>query len=183
MLGGLEFRADDGRDPSLVLAHEKRLALLAYLAAARPFGVHRRDSLVGLLWPELDQEHARAALRKTLYGLRQAIGAESIVANGDETLGISEAALWSDVRAFELALGAHRYLDALALYRGDFLPGFFLTNAPDFYRWVEAVRQELRGKAIRAAWFAAAESEQGGSSADAVHWARFAQQFAPADGK
>jgi DNA-binding SARP family transcriptional activator len=181
MLGGLQFRAGDDRDPSLVVAHEKRMALLAYLAAARPFGLHRRDFLVALLWPELDQEHARAALRKTLYGLRHAIGADAFIANGDETLGISEAAVWSDVRAFDLALGANRHLEALALYRGDFLPGVFVSSAPGFYRWVEAERQALRAKAIRAAWIAAAESERGGNTADAVHWARFAQQLAPDD--
>src|SRR5262245_12921902 len=38
----------------------KRLALLAYLAIARPRGAHRRDALVAIFWPELDQHGARS---------------------------------------------------------------------------------------------------------------------------
>jgi hypothetical protein len=53
LLGTVEFTADDGRTIHSVLAQPKRLALLAYLAAAHQ-GFHRRDVLVSLFWPESD---------------------------------------------------------------------------------------------------------------------------------
>src|SRR3989475_9375393 len=43
------------------------------------FRSHRRDSLVALFWPELDQEHARTALRQALRVLRAALGAGAVV--------------------------------------------------------------------------------------------------------
>src|ERR1700694_5019069 len=104
LLGTVDLRAAGNRSPPLILAHQKRVALLAYLAAARPFGLHRRDSLVALLSPESDHAHARASLRQTLHGLRQDIGAEALVSNGDEAIGIAESLVWCDVRAFDEAL-------------------------------------------------------------------------------
>jgi pimeloyl-ACP methyl ester carboxylesterase len=42
-------------EAAAVLAQPKRFALLAYLAAASPYGYHRRDTLLALFWPEADQ--------------------------------------------------------------------------------------------------------------------------------
>ena len=181
LLGGVEFRATTGRKPELILAHEKSFALLAYLAAAHPFGSHRRDSLVALLWPELDQEHARTALRKALHGLRHEIGHDAVVAYGDEMIGVAPTALWCDVRAFEEAVRENRPADALSLYRGDLLPGTFLSDAPGFEQWVERERQELRATAVRAAWAAAEATERAGKAADSIQWGRRALRLSPDD--
>src|SRR5690349_23556155 len=50
----------------------KATALLAYLAVTG--GVHGRDLLVDLLWPEAEPDRGRAALRRTLSTLRSALG-------------------------------------------------------------------------------------------------------------
>src|SRR5512142_2699891 len=52
---------------------DKTRALLAYLAveADRP---HRREALLGILWPDESDQTARHNLRQTLYSLRQTIG-------------------------------------------------------------------------------------------------------------
>ena len=50
----------------------KAIALLAYLALARQ--PHSRDALAALLWPDYDQSHAYAALRRTLSALNKALG-------------------------------------------------------------------------------------------------------------
>ena len=181
LLGAVEFLALEDADPSLLVAHQKSFGLLAYLVAARPFGAHRRDSLVTLLWPEVDEAHARASLRKTLHVLRRAIGAEAIVSNGGETIGIAVSRLWCDVRAFDAALRTGRPVDALALYRGEFLPGFFVSDAPEFERWVEREREWLHAGAVRAAWAAADESSRAGNTTDCVAWSRRALQLAPDD--
>ena len=46
------------------IPRRKAVALLAYLAVTGQ--THRRDALATLLWPEHDQSHARAGLRRAL---------------------------------------------------------------------------------------------------------------------
>ena len=72
-LGGLDLHDSDGRELRVIFAASKRAALLTYLAIAKPRGFHRRDTLLALLWPELDQEHARGALRQALYLIRRSM--------------------------------------------------------------------------------------------------------------
>ncbi len=56
----------------VTFATRKALALLSYLAVEG--GAQPRERLVGLLWPESSADLGRAALRKTLAYLRQALG-------------------------------------------------------------------------------------------------------------
>ena len=49
VLGSLDVHDDEARDLGHVMAQPKRLALLAYLAAAMPAGLHRRDRVLALL--------------------------------------------------------------------------------------------------------------------------------------
>src|SRR2546425_1085369 len=106
LLGILHLTDAEGREVTSLLTRSRRLALLAYLAAARPRGLHRRDTLLALFWPELDVEHARAALRQALYVLRDSLGALAIVTRGDEEIGLDFNHLWCDVAAFEDAVAA-----------------------------------------------------------------------------
>ena len=64
------------------LDRRKALALLAYLAVTGES--HRRDFLVSLLWPEADATRGRAALRRTLHALRQAIPGDWLDADREE---------------------------------------------------------------------------------------------------
>src|SRR5260370_38056194 len=91
ILGALNLLGAGGGELTSVLAQPKRVALLAYLAAATPRRPHRRDSLVALFWPELDQEHARAALRQALHGLPPALGDRVLVTRGDVYIGLDAA--------------------------------------------------------------------------------------------
>jgi DNA-binding SARP family transcriptional activator len=84
LFGALRAETDRQQHGEDLLSQPKALALLAYLAIARPRGVHQRDRLVGLFWPELDQEHARASLRKLLHRLKQTVGEDVIAAHGWE---------------------------------------------------------------------------------------------------
>lgn len=162
-LGVLSLRGSDGREIESLLRRPKYLALLAYLAAARPRGFHRRDTLVSLLWPELDTAHARSALRSAVHYLRRTLGPGVLLARGEEELSVDAASLSSDFGEFEKAVGNGAALHtALELYRGDFLAGFHVSEAPDFERWLDEVRDRLRRQAVEAASrLAAAEKEKG----------------------
>ncbi len=52
----------------------KAVALLAFLAVTGH--AHGRDRLTALLWPEYDDDRARAALRRTLSTLKTAVGGD-----------------------------------------------------------------------------------------------------------
>jgi DNA-binding SARP family transcriptional activator len=180
-LGAVDLRDREGMELRAVLAQPKRLALLIYLAVAQPRGFHRRDTLLALFWPELDQGRARAALRKALLILRQGLGPETLPSRGDEELGLAAGVVWCDAVAFEQAVGERRFGDALALYRGDLLDGFFIAGAPEFERWVERERSRLREQAARAAWALAEESAAQAQDVLVVQWARRALAFTPTD--
>ena len=177
VLGTLELTGRDGVES--LLAQPKRVALLIYLAAARPAGFHRRDRLVSMFWPEHDQEHARAALRKALYAIRQTIGDDVIVSRGDEEISVSPA-LRCDVVAFHAHVATERLAAALELYRGDFLAGFF-ADAPGFERWVEEERGVCRDTAAACAWSLAERYATSADMTSATRWARRAVTLAPND--
>ena len=181
-LGTVDLRGSDGRVISTVLRQPKRLALLAYLALARPRGFHRRDTLLALFWPELDTEHARASLRKALYVLRQALGAHVLISRGDEEVGLDAAHFGCDAWAFSAALNEGRHEEALELYGGDVLKGFHAgADSPAFEDWLDAERTRLRNQAAAAAWTSSVQSEEQGDLDNAVHWGRRAFSIAPPD--
>src|SRR2546425_10350905 len=181
MLGRLSLTAADGREMRTLLGQPRRFALLAYLAAATPPGFHRRDSLLALFWPELDQEHARTALRQALRVLRAALGPEAVVSRGDEEVGLDFDRVWCDVAAFDRAVDGGASREALDLYRGPLLEGFFISDGPEFERWLERERARLREAAARAAQRLIEQCESRGNLTTAAHWARRAVELAPND--
>ncbi len=180
-LGAVDLRDADGAECRTVLAQPKRVALLVYLAVAQPRGFQRRDVLLPLFWPELDQQHARGALRKAVHGVRHDLRPDTLLGRGDEELGVSAAALWCDTVAFERAIATHGFADALDLYRGEFLTGFFIGGAPDFEHWVERERSRLRAEAAQAAWALAEQAAGAHEAVAVVTWARRAMTFSPSD--
>ncbi len=160
-LGTLEvrYRGEPGPGPNTL--QSKRLVLLAYLAAAPVGGFRRRDTLLGLFWPELDQEHARGSLRQALHTLRKALGEGAIVTRGESEIGLDATLVTSDARALEAHLADGDPVVALSNYRGDFLEGVFVADAsPELEEWISAERLRLRRVAAKAAW-AAAERPSG----------------------
>jgi serine/threonine-protein kinase len=183
-LGALDLRAppSSGLDPAAVLRQPKRLALLAYLAAAAPRRFHRRDTLLGLFWPELDESHARAALRRSLYFLRNALGAETITARGEDEVGVPEEALWCDAGAMERALDRGETERALELYQGPFLEGLHVEGAgTELQDWLDRERARLRDRALAAAGALAETSMRQGRREAAEAWAGRGTQIAGDD--
>lgn len=171
-LGALEVRYRGEPTPGLNSLQSKRLVLLAYLAAATANGFRRRDTLLGLFWPELDHEHARGALRQALHTLRKALGEPAILTRGESEIGLDRAVVWADVRAFETACRDGRHAEAFAMYGGDFLEGVFVFDAsPELDQWIASERLRLRRLAARAAWSVAERSSGRGDTGEFVRQA------------
>src|SRR5881396_1882697 len=180
VLGALRLTAPDRRDLVSLTRQARRAALLVYLAAATPHGSHRRDKLLALFWPELDQARARGALNQAVYVLRATLGEQAIVPRGDGALGLTDV-VWCDAVAFEAALDAGNVAEGLALYRGDLLDGFFISGAPEFEHWLDGERERLRRRASDGAWALAEARAADGDAFEAARWARQAAELSPAD--
>ena len=119
LLGSLELKKSDGQEVRSVLVQPKRAALLCYLAIGQARGFHRRDSLIALFWPNLDQARARSALRQALHFLRRTLGGDVIVSRGFEEVGIDDSKLHCDVVQFENTLERGSVEDAVGLFGGE----------------------------------------------------------------
>ncbi len=181
LLGTPDVRASEGGRRGSV-SGAKRLALLAYLALESSRGPVRRDTLVGLLWPESSQKRARNALSNLLFHLRQALGPEVFTEKGTEELGLVGGAFWCDALEFEAAVEEGRLGEALDLYRGDLLEGFYVPGVGvELDHWLGAERLRLHRRAVAAARGRIEEVERLGDAAEAIRIARWLSALAPDD--
>ena len=160
LLGGIELTGVRPEAADAVLAQPKLVALLALLALTPDARMQRRDRLIGMLWPELDQAHARAALRKALHAIRSFLGAHVLRARGDEEVALDRSAIGCDAVDLVTATDAEHLMQAVELYRGELLPGFHLPDCAEFDRWLEDERNELRERAAAATWALARRLEE-----------------------
>ena len=182
ILGHTELSSQHDRTGSFVLRQPKRIALLAYLAMATAGGFRRRDQIVALFWPELDQSHARTQLRKVLHVLRSTIGDDALLSRGEEEIRVDPAIFWCDAVAFTQHIEAGRWADALDLYRGDLLEGLYPGGVGEaFQTWLEDQRTELRKQASLAAWECSSREDLAGNRREALAMARRATDLDPDD--
>jgi DNA-binding SARP family transcriptional activator len=180
LLGALGLTRADGSDVRPLLAQPKRLALFVYLLLAEPRGFQRRDKLVALFWPELSGEAARAALRRALHFLRTHLGDGVIVTRAEEEVAVAGERLACDALAFQEHLAARRDAEALALYHGDLLAGFFVSEAaPDLDEWLEGMRRRYREAAFAAAERLSDREEAAGRLSTARFWSQRALDLEP----
>lgn len=180
-LGGLDLESSTGLDVAPLLRQPKRMALLVLLTRGGESGHLRRDRVIGRLWPEADQARGRHALRQSLYVIRRIVGPELFAERGDAEVGIRPGALACDASEFERRYRAGEPERAMEWYRGDFLPGFFLSDAVEFEHWLEAERLRLRRLAAECCWQLADSSASAGNEAVAGGWARRAAELTPFD--
>lgn len=149
----------------------KDLALLYYLAVSgRP---QPRDSLAALLWGEISEESARRNLRKSLTELRRRVGDHLAIARDEIALAPARCTLdvWTLERFADTGIAAADLAQlraAAALYRGDFLEGFRLHNAPDYERWIYNMQERLRGTVVIVLATLAAKHVHAGELAGAI---------------
>ena len=179
--GAIDVRDAAGQPLGTLLAQPKRAALLAYLALSRPYALHRRDSLLAMFWPELDQPHGRAALSQALSFLRRELDDGVLTTRGVEEVGVDPTLVRSDVGAFEDAFAGGDWSRALDLYQGDLLEGLYVTGSAPFIDWVDREREKLREAAAVAAWKRAHELLTMAEPTEAERVAQRALHLVPTD--
>jgi DNA-binding SARP family transcriptional activator len=176
--GGLTL-SRGAEDLTGAITQRRRLAILAILAAAGRQGLSR-DKLQALLWPESDAERARHVLNQLIYAQRRQVGDEALFL-GQKTLRLNPDVMWADVTAFDLALADGDLEGATDLYRGPFLDGFFMKEAPEFERWVEERRAGYARRAMAALTALAERATAAGEHRTAAERMRRATAIEPFD--
>lgn len=139
----------------------KAFALLIYLITEA--GIHSREKLTALFWPESDTARGRGMLRTTLAHLREVLDTFDSAYLIVETNALSfdfKAGFELDLHAIQAALELiqqqpgpterqqviSQLQTAAACYRGDFLEGFSLADTPTFDDWVSLQREVWHGR-------------------------------------
>ena len=158
----------DGLAPG-VTTQRRRLALLALLAVAGERGI-RRDKLVAYLWPDSPSDNARHGLEQLLYALRRQLGDSALL--GPDPLRLNPEVITSDVAQFEQAIARGAPAEAVRLYLGPFLDGFYLSDATGFERWAEEERIHLASRYACALECLADAARDGSDHAGEIGWRR-----------
>ena len=155
-------------DDSLVSAFEsdKVRALLAYLAVEASRS-HRRETLIGLLWPDCPEATARHNLSQALFNLRLALGDHTakppyLLISRDAIQINWESDYSLDLDRFKACYSAwekgqadvdpsNRFSqleEMVRLYRGEFLQQFFLGDSAEFEVWILVQREALHQRVM-----------------------------------
>lgn len=130
---------------------KKSLALLAYLAVTRR--PESRDGLAALLWPDQPPAPSFGYLRTALYDINTVCSDRLLEADRQTVRLANRVSLDVDVWKFHdlvgdrdrerLATDRKRLAEAIGLFRGAFLSGFSLRDAPPFEDWQREYAEEL----------------------------------------
>ncbi len=136
----------------------KATALLARLALD-PDAAITRDTAVDLLWPNAPLDNARNSLRRTLSVLRSAIGTDVVEADRASIRLIREMVDLDVDRTALPDVTMHDHQEARTCpacvdplweahraFRGEFMEGFSLRDAPPFDDWMLRTAEELTSR-------------------------------------
>lgn len=120
----------------------KAEALLYYLAVTGR--AHSRASLAALLWSQGEEKQARRNLRHALYTLRRGLEPETPLLVKRGTISLAPGSIHLDTNHFrpgiETGSSSDELAAALALWRGTFLEGVAVPDAPVFEEWLAEQR-------------------------------------------
>jgi TolB-like protein/DNA-binding SARP family transcriptional activator/tetratricopeptide (TPR) repeat protein len=158
----------------------RTLALLAVLSAVGKRG-RSRDQLLLLFWPDATQSRARHSLDQMLYAIRSSM--DEAVFMGIDPVRLNREVVGSDVGDFHDALERGDLKGAAEQYRGPFLDGFYLSDAPEFQQWIDAERASLERTYSDVLERVAQSAEAAEDHATAVRWWRKLAETDPVSGK
>ena len=150
----------------------KAQALLYYLAVTgRP---HTRATLTGLFWGDQPEAAARTSLSKCLSNLRDLVGdavlvdRQTVTFNPDYPHQLDTEQFTSGINRPPKPETIHALQTALTLYRGDFLEGFYVRDAPDFEQWLLMQRAQYREAVVNGLYALANYADQQGDLPQAI---------------
>lgn len=171
------------KDEVLISSFEsdKVRALLAFLIveADRP---HRREELIGLLWPDCPESDARHNLSQALYNLRLVLGDRNahppyLLISRDAIQFNQESSYSLDLDQFNCGYSTwEKYRDqesemdstqaqmeeTVHLYRGEFLQQFSLEDSAEYEDWILTQREALHQRVMQILNSLAEDAEQHG---------------------
>ena len=172
-LGSAGLYANNGHD--LVLGAGKPLALFLFLALALGRRASR-ESLIDLLWSDVDPDRARNALRQTLFQLRRQLGDDAVL--GTEELSLVRP-VEIDRDRFLAALAGGDFDAAIDCYHGTFLPAFGVPGGAGFEQWADLERNRLEAGFIRGSELLVRRHLNESRVAEARQLARRVRELAP----
>jgi TolB-like protein/DNA-binding SARP family transcriptional activator len=177
LFGG--FRLFDAERRTIRIPDRRARALIAYLALAER--AVPRLTLAELLCSEGDEQDQRTALRQAVYVARKTTAQPDLFVSMEDQIGLNEALLASDARAFQAAImrgDPESLCEALDLYRGPLLAGERSPTAA-FEDWLSGRRSELLEQVMKALLTLAEQHEAAGEHDPALALARRALTLDP----
>ncbi len=165
-----------------------------------------RDTLATILRPDRSERDALSNLRYTLASLRRTLGDASATTHfllvDHDTIQFDTADVQLDVADLERLVASalrrpatwaggqapstpspdatrRELRAAVALYRGNFLDGFWVEGAGPFEEWVVVRREHIAQQVMAALGWLTADAERRGAFRDAQSYARQQAEFEP----
>lgn len=124
----------------------KALVLACYLIL-HPHKIHVREILATYFWGEMPEKRAKANLRQALHNIQKMlpecfeVTRQSVQVVGDcFTVDINK---FEAINAIENA-DADYLLEGISYYRGEFLEGLYIDDAPEIEDWLRHQRERYR---------------------------------------
>lgn len=126
----------------------RAVASLMASLALEPDRAHAREALIERLWPGVAPDVGRNRLRQALSTLRTLLEpagsvADPVLIADRHTVRVAPGSLECDVRRFEQHAARGALEEALALYRGELMPGFYDDWVVAERARLEAIRERL----------------------------------------
>ncbi len=103
-----------------------------------------RDELASLFWDELSDSLAKKNLRNALYQIRSILG-DDILLSSEKSLVV----LNTDIITYTNPEALSEPEIFIKAYKGEFLQGFSIKNAPLFEQWYTQAKQQYKEKYIQ----------------------------------
>ncbi|WP_132244680.1 tetratricopeptide repeat protein [Marinisporobacter balticus] len=132
-------------DSAFVYKNEKKItfpfkkaeALFYYLLV---YGQATRDTLVNLLWGEVEEKVAKKNLRQAMYKIRKTFDMDIVISPEKSIVMLNP-----DI---QIEIDIHQFLKnketAIEVYNGEFLKGFHVKDAEEFSSWMIQYRMYLK---------------------------------------
>ena len=187
MLGTFEAKA---RGSAISRFRTRRVAMLLAYLSLNTKRVHTRDEIAELLWPDADDATSRRNLRQALHSLRKvleppAFPVGSVLKVEQSLISLNQDAITTDIAEMESLIDSARLShqpetklaqlkEAIALYKGDLLPGFDEL-------WVMNERFRMEDLYLSTLKLAVNESIRHQETDDAIQYLRLAIAKEPLD--